>query len=105
MKFCCPFSNGVGCVGQNNLNESNAKKGKGMTNGQKSITWVARVVAVVYVVVVRGLTTLNADAYVNESEGTLLIGYLGLLEVEVEVGVAVKSRDEIVCNVGKLNST
>lgn len=29
------------------------------------------------VVVVWGLTTMNADAYVNESEGTLLIGYLG----------------------------
>jgi hypothetical protein len=50
-----------------------------------------------------GLTTMNADAYVNESEGTLT-GYLGLLEDEVEVGVAVKSRDEIVCNVGKFNS-
>ena len=57
------------------------------------------------VVVVWVLTTMNADAYVNESEGTLLIGYLGLLKAEVEVGVAVKSEDEIVCNAGKLNST
>jgi hypothetical protein len=45
------------------------------------------------------------NAYVNESEGTLLIGYLGLLEVEVEVRVAVKSSGEIVCTVGNLNST
>ena len=40
--------------------------------------------------VVWGLTNMNADAYVNESEGTLLIGYLGsgnYLKLKLKLGL------------------
>lgn len=84
-----------------------------MTNGQKSIKWVARVVVVVYVLCGVCDGCVGSNYYERRCvcqrerrhSSYRVSGVWGLLEVEVEVVVAVKSVDEIVCNVGKLNST